>query len=281
VTETQTDDFTVQLLRENRRLRIELERVSAIESSRWWRIHPRLNLRRLRAALRGPAPASPPTDAQAPRVPPPPPARDDLRSRFRDEVVQRGTFSHDWFTGSIASWEPMMVVLDGNSARALEIGSFEGLSACYVLWRLPDSHVTCVDTFAGSEEHVADLHLPAMGLEAAFDANVAVVDASRVRKLVGDSKHVVTDLHNDGARFDLVYVDGSHRALDVLVDAALSWGVLVVGGFLVFDDYRWSTLGDDPLLRPGVAIDSFLGLVHGKYEIVSSGLQLALRKTDA
>ena len=281
MTETQTDDFTVQLLRENRRLRVELERLSSIESSRWWRLNPRLNLRRARAALRKPPPAPMLTDAATPTTRPPAPARDDLRSRFRAEVVERGTFSRDWFTGTIDSWEPMMEALADRSARALEIGSFEGLSACYVLWRLPDSHVTCVDTFVGTEEHVAGLHLPGTGLETAFDANVAVVDASRVRKLVGNSKHVVTDLHAEGARFEFVYVDGSHRALDVLVDAALSWRVLVVDGFLVFDDYGWSELGEDPLLRPGDAIDCFLRLVEGKYELLASGSQLALRKAAA
>ena len=44
-----------------------------------------------------------------------------------------GAFRCDWFTENVSSWEPMMEELDGRGARALEIGSFEGLSACYVL----------------------------------------------------------------------------------------------------------------------------------------------------
>jgi hypothetical protein len=197
------------------------------------------------------------------------------------EVVERGAFRRDWFTQNVSSWEPMMEELDGRGARALEIGSFEGLSACYVLWRLPDSHVTCVDTFEGGPELIAGQHLPDAGLETAFDANVALVDASRVRKLVGDSKRVLVDLLAERARFDFVYVDGSHLALDVLADAALSWRLLATGGFLVFDDYNWAELGEDRLLRPGAAVDSFLVLVEGKYELVSSGWQLALRKSAA
>jgi predicted O-methyltransferase YrrM len=175
----------------------------------------------------------------------------------------------------------MMGELDGRGARALEIGSFEGMSACYVLWRLRDSHVTCVDTFEGGPEHIAGQHLPDAGLETAFDANVALVDASRVRKLVGDSKRVLVDLLAERARFDFVYVDGSHLALDVLADAALSWRLLATGGFLVFDDYNWAEFGEDRLLRPGAAVDSFLVLVEGKYELVASGWQLALRKSAA
>lgn len=277
----ESDDFVVQLLRENRRLKTELRRREAIASSRWWRLHPRLNLQRLQAALRGP-PAPPPAAPATPREPAMPmPAPSDVVGRFQHDVVEPGAFSHDWFTVHIPSWEPMMQPLEGRAARVLEIGAFEGLSACFVLWRLPDAHVTAVDTFAGSAEQVARDLLPDTSLEEVFDANVAAVDGSRARKLVGDSKRVLLDLHGEHARFDFVYVDGSHLALDVLVDAALSWSLLAVDGFLVFDDYGWSAVGPDPLLRPGPAIDAFLDLVDGKYELVSSETQLALRKTSA
>ena len=276
----ESDDFVVQLLRENRRLKTELRRREAIASSRWWRLHPRLNLQRLRAVLRGP-PAPPPA-APTPREPAmPKPAPSDLVGRFRLDVVEHGAFSHDWFTGHIASWEPMMQALEGRAARVLEIGAFEGLSACFVLWRLTDAHVTAVDTFAGSAEQVARGLLPDSSLEEAFEANVSSVDATRARKLVGDSKRVLLDLHAEHARFDFVYIDGSHLALDVLIDAALSWSLLSVDGFLVFDDYGWSAVGPDPLLRPGPAIDAFLDLVDGKYELVSRRTQLTLRKTSA
>ena len=278
----ESDDFVVQLLRENRRLKTELNRREGIASSRWWRLHPRLNAERMLTALRGPREPPRVAPSMLPReqtVPAPVPS--DLVGRFRREVIGHGTFSHDWFTGHIPSWEPMMRALEGRTARVLEIGAFEGLSTCFVLWRLPDATVTAVDTFAGSAEQVARDLLPNGSLEHVFDANVAHVDGTRARKLVGDSKRVLLDLHAEHARFDFVYVDGSHLALDVLIDAALSWSLLTVEGFLVFDDYGWSAVGPDPLLRPGPAIDAFLELVDGKYEVVSKGTQLALRKTSA
>ena len=277
-----SDDVVVQLLRENRRLRTELRRLEAIASSRWWRLHPRLNLQRVLAALLGarnpPAAApSPPTLRESPALAPA--VGDDIGERFRRDVVAHGRFTQDWFTGHIATWEPMTAALEGRQARVLEIGAFEGLSACFVLWRLPDANVTAVDTFAGSAELRARNLLPD-DLEVRFDVNVASVDASRVRKLVGDSTHMLLDLHAEGARFDFVYIDGSHLALDVLVDAALSWSLLATGGFLVFDDYGWSALGVDPLLGPRAAVDAFLTLVDGKYELISQGTQMALRKTS-
>jgi hypothetical protein len=97
-----TNDFVVQLLRENRRLRKENERLAAIESSLWWRLHPRRHLRRITTAVRRSAPV--PLPASTPEAPTPPPARDGLCSRFRREVVERGAFRRDWFTENVSSW---------------------------------------------------------------------------------------------------------------------------------------------------------------------------------
>jgi hypothetical protein len=46
-------------------------------------------------------------------------------------------------------------------------------------------------------------------------------------------------------------------------------------GFLLFDDYLWAELGEDPLLRPRPAIDAFLSLVEGKYELLFAHEQVA------
>jgi hypothetical protein len=68
-------------------------------------------------------------------------------TRFARDVVARGEFEHDWFTVHIPVWDRLLQPLERNAARLLELGSFEGLSACFLLWRLPDAHLTCVDTF--------------------------------------------------------------------------------------------------------------------------------------
>jgi SAM-dependent methyltransferase len=270
-------DVVHALVAENRRLKFELEeaqdRVRAFERSRWQRLHPTNFLRRIRARGRAPeVTRALPGEERPDRVSD---AEADGRlARFRDEVLARGTFSDDWFTEKAHRWEPIFRSLEGRSVHILEIGSYEGLSTCYLLWRLPDAAVTCVDTFEGSVEHG-----PPVDLEAVFNRNVALVDGSRVRKIVGDSRRVLLDLFADGAQFDLVYVDGSHLALDVIVDASLAWRVLKPGGVLVFDDYDWDVMGDDVLLRPGPAIDAFLGLVNGKHELLFQDRQVAVRKS--
>ena len=40
--------------------------------------------------------------------------------------------------------------------------------------------------------------------------------------------------------FDLVYIDGSHSAKDVLLDSLLAWRLLRPGGAMIWDDYEWA-----------------------------------------
>jgi hypothetical protein len=78
--------------------------------------------------------------------------------------------------------------------------------------------------------------------------------------------------------FDLIYLDGSHKAADVMTDAVLSWQLLETGGLLIFDDYEWSG-GHLPLeLRPTLAIDAFITAYRNEIEVVVSGYQVVLRK---
>jgi SAM-dependent methyltransferase len=266
-------DENRRLQRENRQLRA---RVEALENSRWWKIHPRFLARRLLDPV---SRRNPPASAVAiEEVAADAPAVDPLVTRFREEVVGRGSFSKEWFSGNIPSWEPIAKTLEGRGSAILEIGSFEGLSACYLLWRLPDAELTCVDTFEGSPEHAA-YGVSVSELEERFDRNVALFGGDRVRKLVGESGRLLPELLAEDRRFDLVFVDGSHHGLDVLVDASLSWRLLTAGGVVIFDDYTWTALGDDPLLRPGAAIDAFLGLVDAHGQVLFRQRQVAVRKT--
>ena len=251
---------------ENRRLQSEVAqltgRVNAFEASRWWRLHPRFALRRLRPLFVATHSTKQPDASRAGVWSTS--ATELLIARFRTEVMARGNFGYDT-TRSFPPMERVLKELEGRSSRILEIGSLQGLSACLFLWRLPDAQVTCIDTFAGGYEEVV-FGVDASGLEPVFDRNIAAVDASRARKLVGDSRRVLLDLVGAQEEFDFVYIDGSHLALDVLVDASLSWQLLAPGGTAVFDDYRWAMLGTDPLFRPGPAIDAFLRLLAGQCE---------------
>ena len=269
----------LDLIKENSHLRREVVRlrakVDAFERSRWLRLHPRRLSGGLVRSVRAARHEPPSTTSQAPPSTPDP---DPIVARFREEVVEHGLFSAEWFVHNIGLWEPILRELDGRSSELLEIGSFEGLGSSYLLWRLPDAQLTCIDTFEGTFEQVTSGVL-LTDLEQRFDHNVALVGASRVRKLVGDSRKTLPQLIEERRSFDLVYVDGSHHALDVLTDAAHAWRLLAPGGIVIFDDYTWQWPGSDPLLRTGPAIDAFLDVVSDSAEPLFKERQVAVRKT--
>ena len=82
--------------------------------------------------------------------------------------------------------------------------------------------------------------------------------------------------------FDFIYIDGSHRATDVLCDALLSFRLLKNNGVIVFDDYLWQEqlpYGIDPLRCPKIAIDAFTNIYCRKIKILSAPLkQLYVKK---
>jgi predicted O-methyltransferase YrrM len=196
---------------------------------------------------------------------------DDLRKFAKDNGFQR-----DWFTSNVPFW---MEIFDRCGLRdrptnVMEIGSFEGLSACFLLRQLPEARLTCVDTWQGSDEH-AGMELIA-STEAAFDRHVAPW-RERVTKRKGYSLPYLASLRPED-KFDLIYVDGSHHADDVLVDAIRGFEQLKVGGVMILDDYLWRYYSRSSE-NPATAINAFLRVVEGRYRLVLAYYQLAIEKT--
>ena len=183
-------------------------------------------------------------------------------------------FTVDWFTAHVPLWEKLFAPFAGEPVHALEVGVFEGRSSAWLLDHVlthPAATLTWVDTFAGGAEHA---RLDLGGLEARFRANVARFGA-KVGGTVGRSGDVLRAM--TGERFDLIYLDGSHAAADVLADAVLAWPLLKPGGLLGFDDYRWAGM-PRPEDRPAVGIDAFLAAMRGRYAEVHRDYQVWVRK---
>jgi predicted O-methyltransferase YrrM len=161
--------------------------------------------------------------------------------------------------------------------RYLEIGSFEGASLAFV-YSLLDGNVriAAIDQFADYSE------LPGKSLsvvEKTFDANVRTMGATdAVRKLKGRSLDHLSKLIDAGETFDLIYIDGSHHALDVMVDAVLAWRLLAPSGLMIFDDYRFREQHDGEVYQPRVAIDAFIGMMRDKLAVVDVAGQVFVRR---
>lgn len=186
---------------------------------------------------------------------------------------QRFSFSQYWFDEVIcAVWDGLTHPLHGKKLRVLEIGSFEGASTTWILDNLmshPESRLTSIDTFEGGMEHreadKADKY-NVSSLESRFRANVAKCDhVGKLQVMKARSDDALLELRRQCAKFDFVYIDGSHVAIDVLHDAVMTWPILNVYGIMVFDDLTWKGYVKD-VYNPRIAIRSFVSCVAQEVE---------------
>lgn len=162
-------------------------------------------------------------------------------------------FTLDMFSNHEPNWRILLAPLVGKpNVDYLEVGSYEGRSLCWMLDNVL-TDLTCravaIDTWGVQpdwKEHGADEW---DAVFARFRDNVG--GDPRVWTLAGDSAEQLARLMVEGRRFDVVYIDGSHRALDCLTDMAMAWRLLKPGGLLIVDDVGqwrgqdWPT-GDHP-----------------------------------
>jgi predicted O-methyltransferase YrrM len=209
-------------------------------------------------------------------------------------------FTKDWFGWAPPVWEQLTPMLPSRQ-RFLEIGSFEGRSAVWIVENMMEDggYIDCIDTWQGGEEHSAE---DMAAVEARFDHNLELASyrsgifdgdvARKYFKLKGASTKVLSVLMSEGEdsvdlvdheavatkpKYDFIYIDGSHIAKDVLTDACMAWPLLKPKGIMVFDDYMWGN-PRDILHRPKPAIDAFTNIFAEEAEIVHVGYQLVVRK---
>ncbi|CAE6769937.1 class I SAM-dependent methyltransferase [Paraburkholderia haematera] len=202
-------------------------------------------------------------------------------------------FTNSWFNQTARDvWDQLLPQF--NPTKIIEIGSYEGASACYLIESLAQQRpieLHCVDTWEGGIEHqaggVAQTDMTAV--EARFRHNVELAAGrhpGRAEIVVhkGFSDDCLARMISDGKKgyFDFVYIDGSHQAPDVLCDAVLGFKLLRTGGVIAFDDYLWCedpASGKDPLRCPKPAIDAFVNLNFRKLQVLSAPLyQLYVQK---
>ena len=205
------------------------------------------------------------------------PAGELVLESFRGDVGNLKQ-TRDWFLPQALNWLWLFEKTDlanQDELNGLEIGSWEGLSSYFILSTLPNLTLTCVDPwdkYSDTEEEA----LQFAKREKNFDCNTKKF-GSRVNKYKGTSWEYFT-AHVDKVEYDLIYIDGSHFADDVLVDALKSFERLKVGGLMIFDDYKWDYYQDE-LANPQCAIDAFLKLKAPYIEILLAEYQVAIVKT--
>ena len=160
-------------------------------------------------------------------------------------------FTKDWFHWAPEVWEQLVPQLPSRRSF-LEIGSYEGRSTVWTVEHMLED---------GSNVSLARSKFP----------------EREVRKAKGTSYEFLSSLATQKAAFDFVYIDGSHRAKDVLTDACMVWPLVKVGGVVVFDDYLWGQ-PRDALHRPKLAVDAFVNLFAEEVQTVHMGYQYIIKR---
>ena len=197
-------------------------------------------------------------------------------------------FTQGWHLFHMGDWEKHLKEFKGKpEIHALEIGSFEGLSAVWQLKNVlahPTSTITCIDIF---DDPV---------IEERFDRNIEATGiAYKVKKIKGSSEKMLREIGLE--QFDYVYIDGCHLAKWVLSDAVMSWDLVKSGGLIIFyyyyflesrpswfrptkikflDEYIWKKRVKDN--SPKQAIDTFLKIYGSYLEVEFKKWQVVVRK---
>jgi predicted O-methyltransferase YrrM len=160
--------------------------------------------------------------------------------------------------------------------RMLEIGSYEGLTACFLSDEFldhPDSTLTCVDPYDLNDSTTEVLS----DTEHRFYTNIErSKNGKKIQHIKKSSKDFFHQLASTTPflQYDFIYIDGSHLPEDVYHDITHAFPYLKPGGILWMDDYRFGT--DGSVKR---AMDAALAsLPPNAYTRIHENYQLAIQK---
>lgn len=185
--------------------------------------------------------------------------------------------NEDWFSHNIPALNA--ILNNFKPQRILEIGSYQGRSTCHFIEHSIQQHgsmeMYCVDTWQGGVEHIGrhDMSEAEMMFNHNMDLAATRHPKAKIHKIKGLSHDMLIKLLAEGKQgyFDFVYVDGSHEAPDVLLDALLAHKLCRVGGIIAFDDYLWSpkpNTEQDHYLLVKPAVDHYVNTFQRKVHVL-------------
>jgi hypothetical protein len=145
----------------------------------------------------------------------------------------------------------------------LEIGLGEGHSMRWVMENLKPQKAIAIDPYAPKRRHEKKQYEKQ---QANMRENLAEwIESGQLDIYEEKSIDVLRRIDWDN-QFDLVYVDGSHKALDCCTDCCLAWPMLKMQGILIMDDYdrRWHI--GWPWSKEGY--DSFMTVADKRFRVL-------------
>ena len=169
----------------------------------------------------------------------------------------------------------------------IEVGVFEGSTTFWMSDTLTPHNknllIHAVDPHTGSIDMLEDF----TDVKAAFVHNLSVSTHKNVNYISKPSKVGLMDLINADTKAELIYIDGDHKAAEVLTDLVLAWEILVVGGVILCDDTTTWRYADkngtmSAQMSPRMAVEMFIQCNWHKLKILAlpDGSQTAIMKVS-
>jgi len=197
-------------------------------------------------------------------------------------------FTETWFDIAIPGWEQLLPPMKGEIKNVLEVGCYEGRATVWLCENIlnDDSieyNYDIVDTFGGSlnesgmsgtKERLEEDNF----IENNFNHNISFFPNVNFNINKGFSQEILPRWKY-GEKYDLIYIDASHRADDTLVDGYYSHRMLKKGGIIIFDDYGWKDPNNLHIINsPQLGIDVFYNMYSENYNMILRGYQVGFQK---
>jgi len=161
----------------------------------------------------------------------------------------------------------------------LEIGTYAGISLIELVKLIPNSFGTGIYLWTNYNENELLQVIDNLKVKNSFYKNIINAGlANRIKGIQINSTSALFEFIKDNVFFDFIYVDGSHLLLDCYSDLVLSWQILEKGGILAIDDYVYKKDDKNILNSPYNAVNHFLKLYKGQYNILSISYRVFLEK---
>lgn len=188
-------------------------------------------------------------------------------------------YTKAWFFESEIKDRIFHCVDPTSEMHILEIGCFEGLSACFFSDNFlghSQSTLICVDPFytSGSKEAVQHCITSQYIDDQVHARFIHNTDKSKNASKI--TFHNITSdefFKTNDKTFNFIYVDGCHSLEYIWRDLTNSFECLENGGILWMDDYRSSR-------ETQMTMNRFLECINGRYKLINAGYQLAIKKIE-
>ena len=190
--------------------------------------------------------------------------------KLHQKYLETKKTSTDYFSINTYYWQNI-INKNFKEFSYLEIGSWEGNSALYILKNFNTGKVVCVDLW--EDENFKEHQLSNFNN---FKHNLNEF-ANRYDFFKGNSDSF---FKQNKQKFDVIYIDGWHEAPQVYRDINNSWDCLNINGIIICDDYFYGEIKDVTEKNlPADAINKFIFNKKSKLKILCvNNTQIFLKK---